>query len=261
MKFKTFAIGAAMAVALFLFAQRQQSPAKLQFSQVVDLTQPLSEDFPNWEGTAKSPFEARKLGDIDRDGYFSRSISLPEHFATHMDAPAHFAKGAWTVEQIPPERLIAPLVVLDATSKVEQDPDYQVGVEDIAAWERVHGPIPAGAVVVANTGWSLRAGDMRKYRNADEKGVRHFPGYSLDAVKFLVESRNIVGLGIDSMSVDYGPSQDYPVHQYTAAHNLYHLENVRDPGQAPAAGALLVAAPAKLRGGSGGPVRILALVP
>ncbi|MGH9670756.1 MAG: cyclase family protein, partial [Terriglobales bacterium] len=130
MRAKTFAVFLALAAVVLLFAQRHQPPApQPAFRAVIDLTQPLSEKFPNWEGTEKSPFEARPLGRIEKDGYFSRHISLPEHFATHMDAPAHFAAGAWTVDQIPPERLIGPLVVLDVTAQTKANADYQIRVE------------------------------------------------------------------------------------------------------------------------------------
>ncbi len=101
---------------------------------------------------------------------------------------------------------------------------------------------------------------MKDYRNADDKGVMHFPGYSQEAAKFLVEARNVLGLGIDTLSIDYGPSKDFPVHHYTLAHSLYHLENVANLDHAPPHGGIVVVAPAKLEGGSGAPVRILALV-
>jgi kynurenine formamidase len=260
MKVRTFAIACALILALFLFAQRHNAaPPQTHFSRIVDLTHPLSEKSPNWEGTAKSPFQAQALGNLERHGYFSRHISLPEHFSTHIDAPAHFARGAWTVDQIPPERLLAPLVVLDVAEKCRGNADYQVTPEDIASWEQANGQVPPGAVVMARTGWSARWASMQQYRNADAKGVKHFPGFAVDTVKFLVEARKIAGLGIDTLSVDYGPSDRYLVHRYTAPHNVYQLENVALEG-APAAGAIVVVAPAKLEGGSGGPVRIYALV-
>ena len=261
MRTKTFAVVLALAAVVLLFAQRHRPPAPQPvFRAVLDLTQPLSEKFPNWEGSEKSPFEAKPGGRLEKDGYFSRYISLPEHFATHMDAPAHFAAGAWTVDQIPPERLIGTLVLLDVTAQVKANPDYEISVEDVARWERAHGQVPPGSIVLARTGWAARAASMKDYRNADDKGTKHFPGFLPETAKFLVEARNIFGLGIDTMSVDYGASTTYPVHQYTAQHNVYHLENVADLSAVPEAGAILVAAPAKLAGGSGGPVRILALV-
>jgi kynurenine formamidase len=185
---------------------------------------------------------------------------LPEHFGTHIDAPAHFARGLWTVDQIPTERLMAPLVVLDVGVKVKENPDYQVSVEDIAAWEHANGEMPQGAVVMARTGWDSRWNSVKDYRNADARGVMHFPGYSQDAAKFLVEGRSVLGLGIDTLSIDCGPSKDFAVHQYTLAHSLYHLENVTNLDRVPAKGAIVVVAPMKLEGGSGGPARIFALL-
>ena len=261
MKLRTFVVASAVLLALFLFAQRHAPLApQAQFKAAVDLTHTISEKSPNWEGSAKSPYQAKPLGRFEKDGYYTRTISLPEHFSTHIDAPAHFAAGAWTVDQIPAERLIAPLVILDVSKQVKGDPEHLVSVEDISAWEQANGQIPAGAVVVARTGWSSRWYSMEQYRNADAKGAMHFPGFGETAVHFLVESRNIVGLGIDTLSVDPGASKDFPVHHYVAAHNVYNLENVAYLEQVPASGALLVVAPAKLEGGSGGPVRLLALI-
>jgi len=261
MKARTFIVGCALALALLLFAQhRQSSTSTSEFHQILDLTHPLDAQVPTYELSEKPAFEATTVATIDKDGYFAREICLPEHFGTHLDAPAHFARGLWTVDQIPPERFVAPLVVLDANAGARANPDYQITVEDIARWEQAHGQIPPGAVVIANTGWGARWSSVKQYRNTDDKGVMHFPGYSLEAAKFLVEGRNIVGLGIDTLSIDYGPSKDFPVHHYTLSHSLYHLENVANLDHTPAAGATLVVAPMKLEGGSGAPVRIFALV-
>lgn len=264
MKLKTFVFAAAVLAALVLFGQRPQQKAPetaRPFGLVIDITHPLSERFPNWEGTEKSPFEARTLGQFEKDGYFTRVISLPEHFATHVDAPAHFAAGRWTVDQIPVERLVAPLVVLDVSPKVRTNSDYEIRVDDIAAWEQANNRIPPGAVVLARTGWAARAKSMAEYRNADAQGRMHFPGFLPETAKFLVEARGVVALGIDTLSVDYGPSQNYPVHRYTAARSVYHIENVADLSRVPEVGATIVVAPAKLAGGSGGPVRVLVLAP
>jgi kynurenine formamidase len=179
---------------------------------------------------------------------------------TRIDAPARFERGLWTVDQIPAERLLAPLVVLDVSANIENHPDYQISVEDIARWEQAHSQIPPGSVVIARTGWDSRWNSAKDYRNADPKGVMHFPGYSQDAAKFLVEGRNALGVGIDTLSVDHGPSKDFPVRQYTLAHSVYQLENVANLDRAPATGGMVVVAPTKVESGSSSPVRILALV-
>lgn len=261
MKARTFIVGCALALALLLFGQhRQNSASHPLFREVLDLTHTLNAQVPTYELSKKPALEATTVATIDKDGYFAREICLPEHFGTHLDAPAHFAHGLWTVDQIPPERFVSPLVVVDAIAGARANPDYQVSVEDIARWEQVHGQIPPDAVVIANTGWGARWNSVKEYRNADDNGVMHFPGYSLEAAKFLVEARNVVGLGIDTLSIDYGPSKDFPVHHFTLSHSLYHLENVANLDHTPATGATLVAAPMKFGGGSGAPVRIFALV-
>ena len=261
MKAKTFVIGCAFALALLLFGQhRQNASPTLDFHSVVDLTHAINAAVPTYETAAQPSFQAKTVATIEKDRYFARDISLPEHFGTHLDAPAHFAPGTWTVDQIPVERLIAPLVVLDVSTSVKQNPDYQVTVEDVAKWEQANSQIPAGAFVIARTGWDSRWNSAKDYRNPDNTGTMHFPGFSRDAAKFLVEGRNVYGLGIDTLSIDYGPSQDFPVHQYTLAHSLYHVENVANLDKVPANGALVVVAPMKLEGGSGGPVRVLALL-
>lgn len=261
MKARTFIVGCALVLALLVFAQHHESSAvKPVFREVLDLTHTIDAQVPTYELSDKPAFQATTVATIDKDGYFARNISLPEHFGTHLDAPAHFARGLWTVDQIPPDRFVAPLVVLNATAGPKSNPDYQVSVQDIARWEQVHGDIPPNSVVIANTGWGARWNSSKEYRNADEKGVMHFPGYSMEAAKFLVEARSVIGLGIDTLSIDYGPSKDFPVHHYTLSHSLYHLENVANLDHTPAAGAIVVVAPMKLGGGSGCPVRIFALV-
>jgi len=170
------------------------------------------------------------------------------------------APGMWTVDQIPAERLVAPLVVVDVRAKVKGNPDYQVSVEDIAAWERENGDMPLGAVVMARTGWDSRWNLAKSYRNADGKGVMHFPGYSEEAARFLAEGRNTLGLGIDTPSLHHGSAKNLSVNQYTSAHGLYVLTNVANLDRMPANGAIAMVAPMKVTGGSAAPVRILALV-
>ena len=226
----------------------------------MDLTHPLNDHSPNWEGTAESPFHARELGNIQRDGYYSRIFSTQEHYGTHMDAPAHFAADGWTIDQIPAERLVRPLVVIDVRDHAGADADYAVSVEDVAAWERTHGEIPPGAVVIAYTGWDRWWSEQERFRNQQSDGLTHYPGFSLEAAQVLAQSWEVVGLGIDTMSVDIGATSDYPVHVFTSKLGIYHLENVANLGSVPAKGATIVVAPIKLENGSGGPARLLALI-
>lgn len=234
MRFKTIIVGYALALALLLFARKHPDQAQPEFSRVLDLTHTLN---------TKTSGDMKPL----------------ETATTHMDAPAH-ANGSWTIDQIPAERLIAPLVLIDISSQVSSNPDYQLAIDDIAQWEKSHGQVPAGAVVIAKTGWEARWNSGKGYRNADSTGTMHFPGFSLDAAKFLLDARSVVGLGIDTMSVDYGPSQNFEVHQYTLKRGAYNLENVANLSTVPQSGGIALAAPLKTAGGSRGPVRILALL-
>lgn len=230
------------------------------FRTVIDLTHTLDDRSPNWEGTQESPFQATALGNLERDGYYSRMFSTQEHYGTHLDAPAHFAAGVWTVDQIPAERLVRPLALLDVRNQVKSNPDYEVTLQDIAGWEEAYGTIPDGAVVLAFTGWNERWNSPQEYRNQLSDDVTHYPGFSLEAAEFLVQSRAVVGLGIDTMSVEKGATATFPLHQFTAKQNVYHLENLTNLGLVPPAGATVVVAPIKLENGSGGPARVLALL-
>ncbi len=261
MKWKTFAAGCSLALAVLLFAQHRSAMTHSSSAlTVIDLTHTLNDRSPNWEGTDHSPYQAKELGNLERDGYYSRIFTTQEHYGTHLDAPAHFAGGAWTVEQIPAERLVRPLVVLNVRAKAMHDPDYEVSVQDVADWERQHGEIPDGAVVMAYTGWEDYWGSQARYRNEQSDGLTHYPGFALQTAEFLVKTRHVVGLGIDTMSVDKGITTTYPVHQFTSRAGVYHLENVAGLDRVPPSGTTVVVAPVKLEAGSGAPVRLLALV-
>jgi kynurenine formamidase len=180
-------------------------------------------------------------------------------FPTRLDAPARFAGSLWSVDQIPPERLFTPLAIIDVRMQVRRNPDYELSVTDIANWEQAHGQIPQGAVVMARTGWAERWNSPRAYRNEDSRGRAHFPGFSLQAAQFLVQGRNVVGLGIDTASIAAGNSASSPVRTFTLSHSVYQLQNIANLAQAPAAGGLVLVAPAKLQGSSSAPARVLAL--
>ncbi len=228
-------------------------------TRVVDLAYAINDKLVAWPGDTRT-FEAQNNATVKKDGYFTRSFWMLEHYGTHMDAPIHFPPGKTPVDRIPPERLFGPAVVIDVREEAEKDPDYQLTLERIARWEKEHGHIPPGAIVLLRTGWASRWPDATRYRNEDAKGVMHFPGYSTDAVVRLLY-RKVSGLGIDTLSVDYGLSKQFPVHKLSHGAGLYHLENLADMSALPEAGAFLVVAPIKLEGGSGGPCRVFAILP
>jgi kynurenine formamidase len=257
-----------LCLAAALVSQAGQSPATEEDTiavtargqgRILDLSHAISERNPRWPGDTRA-FEAQVNARAEEAGYFTRSFWMLEHFGTHMDAPAHFPPGQTTIDRIPPERLVGPAVVIDIREQAIADPDYRLTAADILGWEEQNGPITAGAIVLARTGWEARWPDEPRYRNLDETGVMHFPGFSVEAAKLLIE-RGVSGLGIDTLSVDYGASKNFEVHRLSHGADLYHLENLANLNALPASGAVLVVAPIKLEGGSGGPARVFAFLP
>jgi kynurenine formamidase len=180
-----------------------------------------------------------------------------------MDAPVHFASGGQPLDQVPVRQLIGPGVVLDVREKAAADSDYRLSVADVEAWEKASGAIEAGAIVLLRTGWGSRWPDRKRYLGDDKPGDAsglHFPSYGQGAARLLVERRRVAALGVDTASIDHGPSRDFIVHQIAGAANVPGLENVARLEELPLRGAWIVALPMKIGGGSGGPLRIVALV-
>jgi len=234
--------------------------------RIVDLGHPYNEDTLYWP-TSPSRFELRELSYGDTDGgwfYSAFSICTPEHGGTHLDAPRHFAEDGLTTDAVPLENLIAPGVVIDISAKTAEDPDYRLTARDVAEFEAEHGTIAAGSIVLLRTGWSRFWPDAKQYLGDDTPGDAsglHFPSYGADAARVLVEDRNVAIIGIDTASIDYGASRDFPVHRIAAERDVAGLENLTGLEQLPASGFTVVALPMKIEGGSGGPARVVALVP
>jgi kynurenine formamidase len=228
-------------------------------TRVIDLSYAINDKLAPWPGDTRW-FEAKVNATVEKNGYFTRSFWMLEHYGTHLDAPIHFPPGKITVDEIPATKLFGPAVVLDARPESAKDADYQVPAAAVEEWEKRHGRIPAGAIVLLRTGWASRWPDAQRYRNQDAQGRMHFPGYSVNAAKLLIE-RKVSGLGCDTLSPDYGASEDFAVHRAVLGAGLYQLENLADLSALPETGAFLVVAPIKLEGGSGGAVRVFALLP
>ena len=199
-------------------------------------------------------------------GYFyaAKQFATAEHGGTHLDAPSHFAEGGADAAAVPLERLILPGIVIDVRESADADPDYLLTAGDVQAWEEAHGRVPAGAAVLIRTGWAARWPDALAYLGDDTPGDTanlHFPGMGAAAARLLVEDRRAALLGIDTASVDRGQSIDFIVHQIGAAAGVPNLENVADLSELPPTGFLLAALPMKIEGGTGAPVRIVALIP
>ena len=239
--------------------QGSTAPAAwLARARIVELGHPLTPDMPVFPGGA--PLGAEVLGTVERDGYFIRKLMVGEHVGTHVDAPAHFAPGAATVDRLPPEVLVGQAAVVDVTAQVAQNPDYEVSPADIEAWERAHGPLQPQHLVLIRTGWAARWPDEKRYRNADAAGVMHFPGLSV-ATSQLLRQRQVRAVGIDTLSTDPGDSPTFEQHKDFLAGGGYHIENLADLSMLPPVGAFLVVAPLHVKDGSGAPARVFAFLP
>lgn len=243
-----------------------RSPLDLTHAELVDLTWPYDEHTLYWP-TSPSAFELKQLAYGPTPGgwfYSSYAICTPEHGGTHLDAPIHFAAGKNTVDRIPLERLIAPAVVIDVAERAAANADYRLTAADVRDWEARHGAIAAGTIVLLRTGWGKRWPDRKSYFGDDAPGATdnlHFPSYGEEAARLLVEERRVAVLGVDTASIDYGQSRDFIVHRIANGADVPGLENVANLERLPARGTLLMALPMKIGGGSGGPVRIVGVVP
>jgi kynurenine formamidase len=234
---------------------------------IVDLTHALGADTVFWPATPPERFELTQLafGDTEDGGFYAANrFCSAEHGGTHLDAPLHFARNGDSTDRVALERLVAPAVVIDVSARAAHDRDYRLSPADVLAFESKHGRIAAGTIVLLHTGWSRRWPDVKNYLGDDTPGDAsklRFPSFGEDAARLLVEQRGVVMIGVDTASIDYGRSRDFAVHRLVTAKNVPGLENLTALDRLPATGALLVALPMKIAGGSGGPVRAIALVP
>jgi kynurenine formamidase len=247
-----------------LAAARAQT-IDLARSRVVDLTHTLDAKSLYWP-TSPTKFSLERLAFGPTPGgyfYSAYAFSAPEHGGTHLDAPIHFHQGGATADAIDLRRLIGPAVVIDIREQSAANADYRLTVADVEAFERANGRIREGAIVLLRTGWSSRWPDAKGYLGDDTPGDAsklHFPSFGVEAAKLLVEGRKVGVLGADVASIDYGQSSDFMVHRVAAAAGVPGLENLTNLDQLPPTGAVIIALPMKIGGGSGGPTRVVALV-
>jgi kynurenine formamidase len=238
----------------------------LKTAKVVDLTHPFDERTLYWP-TSPTRFELKRLSYGETAGgyfYAANSFCTPEHGGTHLDAPIHFAQGGKTADQIPVRQLIATAAVIDIARQAERDPDYRLTAQDVLSWETRNGEIPPGTIILLRTGWGRRWPEAKRYLGDDTPGDAsklHFPSYGKEAAELLVRNRRVAALGVDTASIDHGPSQDFIVHRIASAAGVPGLENLANLDQLPEWGAWVIALPMKIAGGSGAPLRIVGLLP
>lgn len=247
-------------ILLILFNSVSAEPLQMTIhaSRAVDLTHPLYMGMPFWPGT--EPINIERLADYDK-GYRMHKFTMWENIGTHVDSPSHFAvgKGKRTIDQLPLDQLIVPIVVINVQRKVKSDEDYQLTAKDITNWEALYGKVNKGSLVVMNTGWYLKFSNPVAYVNQDKEGVLHFPGFSAAAAKLLVE-RDVAGIGIDTLSLDPGNDLSFPVHNIMLAANKYQIENMNKLDALPTTGAVVVIGVLPVRDGSQAQARIFGLL-
>jgi len=256
---------------LQMFVSTEARQRKQKFKSAIDETKviDLTYDFDNktiyWP-TAKPFIWERDFWGMTTGGYFysSASYNASEHGGTHLDSPIHFAENKETTDKIAITRLIGQALVIDISASCEKNADYLLSVEDIKSWEKKNGRIPDNSIVLIRAGWGKHWANKKLYLGSDKPGDTanlHFPGISKDAAEYLATKRKIDGVGIDTASLDYGQSKDFIAHRILNGAGIYGLENVANMESLPNKGATLIALPMKIKGGTGGPTRIIAILP
>jgi kynurenine formamidase len=253
-----FIRGSAAAGFVATAAPAASAPAPRKFKTVVDLTHVMSPDFPTFDGAPG--IEMERIGELKKDGYNIYRWHLIEHSGTHLDAPIHFSENGITAEKISVHALIVPLAVINVTASAAQNADYLVSRDDLRAWERKHGRLPDNCCVAMHSGWAQHVSDAAKFTGKDAGGTLHFPGFSTEAAEWLMKQRKVVGIAVDTLSLDHGQSKDFKTHGLWLPSGRWGLENVANLDKVPAVGATLIVGLAKIKDATGGPARLFALI-
>ncbi len=237
----------------------------LDEKKIVDMTYAFSHATHHWP-TAKAFSLERVAEGRAPEGFWYSSYNYAgsEHVGTHLDAPFHFAEGKWTTDQVPLAQTIGPAVVIDVRRQAKADRDYLLSVADIRDWEKEYGRIPDASIILVHSGWGRHWGNRKAYFGTAWPGDvtnLHFPGVSREAAEFLVKQRALKAIGIDTASIDYGPSREFIAHRIFGEANIPIFENVAALERLPPKGATVFAIPMKIKGGSGAPLRIFAILP
>ncbi len=244
----------------------EEGPKPFPNGKIIDLTHTFSRESIYWVTAKEFELDTVAYGDTDNGFFYSaNNFTTAEHGGTLIDAPIHFAKNAQTVDEIPLENLIGSAIKIVVSEKALKNPDYMISVEDFTDWENTNGKIPDGSIVLLETGYSTFYPDKIKYLGTDERGPDavaklHFPGLSPEAAKWLVNNRNIHAIGLDTPSIDFGQSKLFESHVTLLSKNIPAFENVTNLDKLPIKGFSVIALPMKIKGGSGGPLRIVAIL-
>ncbi|MBD0388316.1 MAG: cyclase family protein [Nostoc sp. C3-bin3] len=236
-----------------------QNQNSITYTRVIHLSHVIDIDIPQWSGDPTVEFET--VAELNNDGYYLRRFCLGEHSATHINAPNSFHSSAVGIDQYPAQSLVVPGVVIDIRQSTAVNADYALTIADVVAWEEQYGEISPGCVVILNTGWQNKWWDKSAFLNHDAQGIAHFPGFGSDATQFLLNERQIIGVGIDTHGVDPGQDKSFAINRLVLEQSRIVLENLTNLDQLPPKGTTLAIGILRLRGGSGSPVGVLALVP
>ena len=248
-------------------AVAQHRTADSLSGRIVDLSYPFDASTIYWPTAEAFHLEKDFEGTTEKGYYYSAyRYSAAEHGGTHIDAPVHFAKGRNTVDEIPLGQLMGPGIVVDVTKQCDRNPDYLISERDLKDWEQRHGKIPAGTIVLLHTGFGRFYPDRKRYLGTDQRGAAavpnlHFPGLHPNAARWLTQNRRIKAIGLDTASIDYGQSTLFESHRTLFSKDIPAMENVANLDKLPATGFSVIALPMKIKGGSGGPLRIVAIIP
>ena len=237
----------------------QQRPVRLAkgFRDVHDLTHVFSPRTPVFP--AFKPIQIRPKFSIAKDGFFANEVTFDEHTGTHLDAPVHFVANAVTADKLPADKFFAPLAVMSIAGRAAKDADALLSVDDVLAWEKQHGRLPAGAFVAMHSGWDAKVANAHRFLNKDAKGTMHAPGFSEEVARFLVKERDIVGAGVDTLSLDAASASRFVAHLALLGAGKYGVELLANLGTVPPSGATIIVGGPKHEGATGGPARVYAV--
>lgn len=231
----------------------------IHYRSVIDLSHTISPQIPLWPGDPQVAFNT--MATMEEDGYYLRSFAMGEHSATHMNAPNSFHADGQGIDAYEPATLVRPAALIDVRHHTAHNADYVISVQDILSWERRHGRLRPGTVVLFYTGWQERWADPDAFMNADDSGNLHFPGVGAETTRFLLQRRDIAGVGIDTHGVDPGLDPEFATNTQVLAENGIILENLTRLDQLPPTGATIVIGLLRLKDGSGSPVSVMAFAP